>query len=268
MKTILSIVLLSIALSCHAKTPPLYWGQYQNVTKTIPILLEPITSLMESSFWALLALHEAVNAMVDSLTPLDGHEVGVWTYNLMEHNNSVWMDKSYPTRDVILMTSYMYTPQTKVTTWIKRLQFTVIDQWTGNETTTVTWDNNPPLVPDFNKLKVTYQRLALEDSHDYTFKYDATGSTMFYCYRTAPGGGYPRPLRVTVYGLYWKPKFQNDYMKKTYIQYPTYEYAIWTILPPNGFVTWSLPDPPMGLNVEVHSVGEATAFYQFPPLIQ
>lgn len=261
MKKLITIVGLMVVLTCSGKVPPIYWGPLQNVTKTIPIILEPLSVAMEGSFWALMLIHGAVNAMEQSLVPLTNYEVGVWTYNLLEDNTFIWADKSYPTRNIQLMTSYFYDPRDKHETWSKRLQFTTIDQWTGEEKTTITWDNTRPAIIDFNYLKVIYTRIALPGTHNTTFKYVATGKTMFYCYRKG-GLGYPRPLRVTCYGLGWIPTFTNDTMKKFYMG--GYDNSRWILMGPDGLVTW-MPDPPSDVtNVEWQRVGETTAFYQFP----
>lgn len=258
MKKLITVVGLIITINCKGVAIS---GPLQNITKTIPIILEPLSVPLESSFWALIAIHGAINCLVNQLTPLENYEVGVWTYNLLEDTTISWPQMEYPTRNLMVMSSYYYDPRLKHIIWSKRTQFTSIDQFTGEETVTVTWSTTPPLVFDFNYLKVNYTRLANPAIHDNTYRYISTGKTMFYCLHTGTNK-YPRPLRVTVYGLNWIPKFQGDSMRKTFLT--PYEKTQWVLLGPDGMVVWSPATPTLNYNVEYNKVGESTAFYQFP----
>ena len=230
--------------------------------KTITIFIEPaIQSASLTIFWAAMAAHGAIMVSEKAAEPLDKYEAGIWHSIRNTSMTTSWPDGDYPTRDTDIEQSYDYDPFTRVTRWWTKTTFSVVTR-DGGVTSTVTYSQEPPAIPEFNVEDTHYKRYVMAGSHASDFAYDSYQMLTGYCIRRG-SGAWGRPVTAWFKGWNYNLVVRSDIAYKS----PTtlYEYGRHCFIGPSSLGTSSMAlfklksgDP----NAEVDTIAVVTLFFK------
>jgi hypothetical protein len=256
MKTIFSILILSLTLSAQAKTypTPISWV----FVRSVPVILTSIVEGALPAFWAALAAKGAVDVLVEMTEPLENHGAAVKHVVGATSAEQSWPDWEYPTRELDAERTYDFDPFTNTETWW------IKSTWTekykdGTSVSTITYSQTPPPLKSFRMEDIKYRRIGLSGAHQTSFSYDAYEKVVVCAWRKA-SSAWPRPLTVLTTGFYFDVVFRSD------IKYeiPTlgYEDRHYVLLGPassgQGAMAQWKPHWQDGTNVEIFQVGFVT----------